>query len=289
MIDIRRVFSATLSMLKQRGLMLVGMLVLFTVLQMIFYTVFGGIIGASMAGAMFALTDMQDPAAVMSLGGGVVIFALLFYLASFLFALAQQASLTALSSPLARPVFGDALGAGFKAAPTLLGTTFLFGAIYLLVVLLWVLLAAVFALFGDLGTFANVLVALAVLPLAIYLACRFSVLVPVVAVDNVRNPIRAIRRSWQITEGKVIGILALILISGLIALGLAAVPFLLVFAGGAGAANEFTAAGGVTALLGFLLFIPLMVLIGIASAVLSAALHAVIGDSEQQEIAAAFA
>lgn len=289
MIDIRRIFSTALAMLKQRGLLLVGMLVLLTVLQMIFNAVFGGIVGASMAGAMFGLSDMQDPAVLLSLGGGIVVFALVFYLAIFLFALAQQAAMTALASPLAVPGFGDALGKGFKSAPTLLGTTLLLGFIYFLIALAWVLLATLLSLFGDLGMVANVLVALAVLPLAIYLACRLSVLVPVVAVDGVRNPISAIRRTWEITEGKVLGILVLILAASLIAIALVALPFVLIFVGGAGAANDFAAAGGVTALLGFVLFIPVLVLIGVASAVLSAALHAVIGDSEQQEIEAAFA
>ncbi|QIQ85562.1 glycerophosphoryl diester phosphodiesterase membrane domain-containing protein [Erythrobacter sp.] len=290
MIDIRRVFSTTFAMLRQRGLMLVGMLVLFTVGQMILSTVLGGVMGASMAGAIFAASAIEDPASLLGVGGGAfVIVALLSYVLFLLVTIAQQAAMTALATPLSQPGFGDALGAGFKSAPTLLATAVLLTVAALVAGVVWIVLAAILSLAGDAGILANVLAVLMVFPLALYLACRLAVLVPVVAVDGERGPIRAIRRSWAITEGKVLGILVVFLLATVIMIVLGLVPFLLIFAGGAMAGSDSAVAGGIGVLLGSLLVLPVLALIGIASAALSAALHAVIGDSAQQEIEEAFA
>lgn len=290
MIDIGRVFSDTFTQLKQRGLQMLAMWAVFIVIQIVFFVVAGGVLGASMGGAMFAFGGMEDPGAMMGVGVGVIVLALLVYLAFFLLTFAQQAAMVLLATPLFKPGFGDALRDGFRASLTLLGVTLLFIVAYIAVTIVSAILGVVLSLVGDGGGIAAVLITVLFVPLAIYLACRFSVLVPVVAVDGVLNPIKALRRSWDITRGKVLGILGVIVLAAIAAIVLLGLPFVLIFGASFSAAQGGDLSGGAigTTILGVLLFFPLTILLTLASSALTAALHAEVGDSEEQEIEEVF-
>jgi membrane-anchored glycerophosphoryl diester phosphodiesterase (GDPDase) len=86
-----------------------------------------------------------------------------------------------------------------------------------------------------------VVAVVALLVVMIYIGVRMSLIAPVVAVDRVRNPIEALRRSWDLTRGNAGRILGFYVLLGLafivvllVLMGLIGV-LLAVIAGGEGA------------------------------------------------------
>ena len=105
-------------------------------------------------------------------------------------------SLLALLGNPDSPTVGEALKRGLAAAPAY----FLVQVLSVLLVSLaigiplGVIMAAAPGIVGAIGVFAAMAGAL-------YLFVKFSLLGPVVAIEQVRNPIAALRRSWQLTKG----------------------------------------------------------------------------------------
>lgn len=81
-------------------------------------------------------------------------------------------------------------------------------------------------------------VALGLLVAVIYVGIRMSMIAPVVAVDRVRNPIKALRRSWELTRGNTGRILLFFLL-----LGVAFLVVLIVIMAVAGMALALVAGG----------------------------------------------
>ena len=105
-------------------------------------------------------------------------------------------SLLALLSDRGNPTVGEALGKGLRSIPSYIAAQLLSA------------LAAGFAIGLPLGLVAafapppvTVLVGLVLVIFAIYLFVKFSLIAPVIAIDEERNPITAIVRSWQLTKG----------------------------------------------------------------------------------------
>jgi hypothetical protein len=69
---------------------------------------------------------------------------------------------------------------------------------YFVVALVFSLLAAALSALGDSATALSLLL---VLPAMIWLGCRLFPMFAVVTVDKVRNPVKAITRSWRLTKG----------------------------------------------------------------------------------------
>lgn len=279
--QIGRVFATSFAMLRQRFWKLAGMWAVFFAIQIAGSIALGvGIVLLSLSG-MESLEGLEDTRAIAGMGIGMLAMVVLFYGAYLVLVLAQQAALVTLASPLEEPAFGPAMARGFRSALP-------FFAVALLLVTAYVALAVAVETAtggeGGEGSQAGTVVGLVLLPVAIYLACRFAVLVPVVAVDQVFNPLAALRRSWVLTRGKVLSILlALIALTALMAVGLG-LPFILVFSalpdGGQGAA----ASDGVV-LAGVLLIVLLFILVTILAAVFNAALHSEVtgGGAERLE------
>jgi flagellar biosynthesis protein FlhB len=138
-------------------------------------------------------------------------------------------SLLALLSDRARPTVGEALRSGVRSSPSYFGAQLLSALAAGVVVGLPLGLLAAFA--------PPAMVAIAVLVLALvvlYMFVKFSLAAPVIAIDGVRNPIAALKRSWQLTKGNsfrivaflvllflIVGIIAT-LVSGIVAVALAA-------------------------------------------------------------------
>jgi membrane-anchored glycerophosphoryl diester phosphodiesterase (GDPDase) len=276
MIDIGRVFSTAWAMLRQRFWPLVGMWAVFFAIQMGSAIVLGIVVAVmGVAGAGMG-SGLEDPSALAGMGIGLIVMMVLFYGAYLVLILAQQAAMVTLASPLEEPSFGAAMSRGFKSALPFFG-------IAVVMLLAYFLLAALLAgVIGAAGlgspeaaeVLGGVLVVL-FLPVMLYLAARFSVLVPVVAVDQVFNPIAAIRRSWDVTRGKVLRILMTMFFFFLLSIAIIGVPFLLIFGASFGLdSGAEPSAGAVGAVLGgFLLFIPLMIVYTIFASAYTAALH----------------
>jgi hypothetical protein len=288
--DIGRVFATSFAMLRQRFWLLVGMWAVFFAIQLAASIVLGiGMAVLGMAGAAGMGAGIEDPAAIAGLGVGMIVFMVLFYGAYLVVVLAQQAAMVTIASPLEEPSFSAAMTRGFKSALPFFGIAVLMMLGYLaLVALMAGVLGAASVGGGTAGSAAAVVVALAFLPLLIFFACRFSVLIPVVAVDQVFNPVAAMRRSWSVTRGKVLRIMVAFLgffgIS-LLALG---VPFALL--GGAifaGQDNPAAVAG--IAIIGVLAIIPLFIIYMMFTSTFTAALHSEVTGGGAESLEEVFA
>jgi hypothetical protein len=112
-------------------------------------------------------------------------------------------SLLALLSDRGHPTVGEALGKGIRSIPSYIAAQLLSA------------LAAGLALglpFGVVAAFAPppvaAVVALLLIVAIAYAAIKFSLIAPVIAIDEERNPIAAIARSWRLTKGNSLRIFA---------------------------------------------------------------------------------
>lgn len=267
MIDIGRVFRASWTMLRERFWRLLGMWTIFFAIQIggfIALGVLAVLVGtAGMAGLG---TLLESPEAATGVGIGMVVTFVLLYAAYMMLVLAQQAALVTLASPQEPAAFGSALGRGFKSAPPFFAITALLLAGYFGA---GVAIAGLERLVGG-SAVGDLVTAVLALPLMIYLACRLSVIVAVVAVDEVRNPVRALRRCWALTRGKVGSVLLALLAFGGVTLAIFGLPFAIIF--GVVLDSDAEASTGMAALLP-LVFFPVLVLYMIFAAAFSAALH----------------
>ncbi|MEL7217904.1 MAG: glycerophosphoryl diester phosphodiesterase membrane domain-containing protein, partial [Pseudomonadota bacterium] len=180
--------------------------------------------------------------------------------------------------------FGDALSGGFRSGLSLLGVFMLLLVGYFIFTFV---IGIAQLILSFLGSFGEGIVGLASFAAFVYAACRFVVIVPVVAVDGERNPVKAIRRSWEITEGHVLPIFVIVLIVGIAAIGLGVV-FGLLFGG----LFFATAASGAPALSTIAVMILVFGVFGGVFAVLGAALmvvlHSAVSSSEAEELGKTF-
>lgn len=273
-------------MVKERWAAMIGLWATFLGFLFVYGIVIFAVLGGSMmaTGAMMGPSAFDSPAALGGLGIGIIIMAVLAYIGYFAIIFGQQGSMAAMASPLHRISFGEAFTRGIKGGVTFLGVLVLFMLAYIVAALLFALLAVVLSFLGD---FAPILLLILAIPAGIYLACRFSVIVPVIVVENVYNPIKAINRTWQITSGNVLGIFIVYIVFAVIALIVLVVPFMLFGAmfdplgGGMGA-------GVFTGILMFLLMIALFLGFTLFSSSMVASLHAEMSDTQAVELGKTF-
>lgn len=287
MIDIGRVFSTSFAMFRRRFWLLVGMWAVFFAVQMVAsigLSVVVAVVG--LAGVAAFGAGLEDPAALTGMGVVGIVFVALFYAAYIALVFAQQAAMVALASPLERPAFGAALGRGFRSALPFVG-------IAVLLVLGYFAISMALALVAGTLSAANgavgLVLALLITPLMIYLGCRMVVVVAVMAVDEVYNPLRALRRSWSVTGGKVIGILLVLIGTGLLGLVVVGAPLGLIFASMAGTEGEdaFTALNVGIAVV--LLMIPLFILYTVFISAVLGALHSEVTQGGAEKLEEVFA
>lgn len=275
-----RAFSEAFDILKSRFGVLIGTALIFWVGLMVIGMVFGGaMMGGVMASAATG-TD-PDPAAMFAgMGFSVVLFYLLIYAVQF----AMVIALMRLCSDRHPPSIGDAIGAGVRGVPTM------FGAVILLM-LVGIAGGMVFGLiFGAISAGLNsgaltVLLAIASLVLMIYLYARLSMLTPVIAIEEERNPIRAISRSWTMTGPAAVKIA---LVIGLAAIASCLVILVLVFAtmGTAALSGQPPSPGGMIAF--FLGMVAFAVTVGLYFNALFAAIHRQVSGGDAAQASAAF-
>lgn len=272
--DIGRVFSISFAMFRQRFWLLLGMWLVFLVIQFAAaIALFLGVMVMGLAGAAGITAGFDDPAALAGFGIGMIAVVVVFYAAYIVILLAQQAAMVTIASPLEEPSFGGAMVRGFRSALPFFALAVLMLLGYFGLALGVMVLLGVSGAVGssDGGMLAAILPLLS-LPVLIYLACRFAVLIPVVAVDQVFNPLKAIRRSWSVTRGKVLAILLALVGFGVLTLATVGLPFGVLY-GVVFAGQEFPVAGAGIILLVFLIFIPLMIAYAMFTSAFTAALH----------------
>lgn len=204
-LSVSQIISKTISTTRDRFGSLLGLWAAWFGVQILLFIVFGAAVGSVFASAAMG----ASPAAM---GGGTITAIIVFYIAYLLVVAAQMASLSAASSPLQRPGFGDAFNAGIKSAPTLLGVMVLLMIAYFVLALGFGLLAALLSMAGKAGSAVAIII---ILVAVFYAACRLAPIYPVVSVDKEGNPLAAIRRAWSMTRGNALPIFLAFLVFSL--------------------------------------------------------------------------
>ncbi len=167
---------------------------------------------------MEAMGDQPDPEEIFALFGDYFAGSWWIYLVFGLVQAAGVLGLLALLTDRSRPTVGEALAFGGKALIPYIVAQILLGLAVILTPILLIALGAainpgIAALLGIVGVV-----------LMIYIWVKFSLLSPVIAIERVMNPIKALARSWRLTKGNSLRLFALyvLLIVALLVLSLVA-------------------------------------------------------------------
>jgi hypothetical protein len=275
-----RAFAEAFDILKSRFGVLIGTALIFWLGLMVITAVFSGTLMAGMMASAAAGTNPDPAQALAGMGFSVVLFYLLIYAVQFAMAIA----LMRLCSDRHSPSIGDAIGTGLRGMPTM------FGAVILLVIVGMVAGALFGVVFGLVAATLNsgilvVLLAIVSLVAGIYLYARLSMLTPVIAIDEERNPIRAISRSWAMTGPAAIKI-ALVLGLAVIVMAIAALVLVGATIGTAALTGQPPSPGGMIAfVVGMIAF---AVTVGLYFNALFAAIHRQVSGGAAAQASAAF-
>lgn len=149
-----------------------------------------------------ALGEQPEPDELMALVSAYFEQSWWIYL---LFALVQAAGvmgLLALLTDSSRPTVGEALSFGLKALASYLVAQILSGLVMIGVPFLLV------AIGGLVSVALAALLAFVGIGLAVYIWIKFSLVSPVIAIEKVMNPVAALSRSWRLTKGNSLRLLA---------------------------------------------------------------------------------
>jgi hypothetical protein len=148
---------------------------------------------------------------------------------SLLLQIVQTIGLLSILALLARrrPTVGESIRTGVYA--------FLPAIAANLILAVGIILAAgvLLGLFSLAGPAGALLAIVLLIPVFVWLIARFAPLLPLFVFENIRNPLRAIARSWQLTKGRgwrIAAFLALLLVAAIIISIIASMLFALVTA-----------------------------------------------------------
>ena len=125
------------------------------------------------------------------------------FLGVFLLTSLAQLAMLALLRRRSSPTVGEALASGASLLPTFIGA-------YLLQVLAY--LAPIFVLISLPAAIGlkpvALLGALFAIPLVVYISIKLSLSTPIIGIEGERNPVAALKRSWAMTKGNSLRLLA---------------------------------------------------------------------------------
>lgn len=124
-----------------------------------------------------------------------------------LFQMIGSLTILALFTDSRRPTVGEAIRVGFRFTPTAIAAQLILGAAIGAMVLLPVLLGGATKSPGI-----TALSLVAALGLGVWAIVRLSLVAPAVVVDRLANPLAAMQRSWRLTEGNALRLLAFFLL-----------------------------------------------------------------------------
>ena len=122
-----------------------------------------------------------------------------------------------------RPTVGEALGFGVKALPTYLASQIITGLGFAAAFALVIVLAQAVPVVG-------VLAGLMAMVAALYAMLKLVLVSPVIGIEKQMNPLAAMKRSWRLTKGNSLRILAFFLLLGVAVLVISAVTGLVLSA-----------------------------------------------------------
>lgn len=120
-----------------------------------------------------------------------------------LFQMIGTLSILALFTDTRRPTVGEAIRQGFRYTPTAIAAQLILGMAIGAMVLLPVMLGGATKSPGF-----TALSLLAAFGLGVWAMVRLSLVAPAVVADRLANPLRALERSWRLTEGHALRLLA---------------------------------------------------------------------------------
>ena len=277
-----RAFSEAFQLLGSRFGMLVGIWLTFFIGLIAVFAMFGGALVAMIAQAGSGLSPGAVPGSNLFAGMGASI--LLFYVLYLAILFAQQIALSRASTGRNEDSFAVALGAGLRGTLTMLGVMLL----YMIAgigggIVVSLLMAGIIAATQSAGI--SFLLSLLLLLGFFYLFARLCLVLPLVAIEEVRNPFSAIGRAWKLTAGSSVKVAltwALVLIAVM-------VVYFVVFMVTVGFPSPQTLAGGPMQSIGF--FIVMIVLglsVGLYMVTLTTALYNQLSPSSAELTAEAF-
>ncbi len=271
--SVSKIISGTMAIVRERFGPLLGLWAIFFAANIAILLVFGLALG----GSILSVSSLENPE---GLGAGMIVSMIIAYFVYFLVSLAQVGSMNAMASPLQKLSFADALSAGARSAPTLLGAAILLMIAYFICAIALGVLGGLLAMAGKAGT---VILLLLVIPPILYLVCRMALIAPVAAVERVSNPVAVITRSWALTKGNVLTIFLTFLVFAVVAfvaVGLLFVPLMGMMASIKNGAAEAPSLGSMAAAIVGVFIVS--VLLSIVSATLSAVMHGALSGSTGQ-------
>jgi len=165
---------------------------------------------ASMAAVMAAPKNPVALQQMIRAYGNVAPFFILLLLVQTLGYMAMLALLT----DDRRPTVGEAMAIGVRSLPALIGAILIFFLGYVLASLPMglVLMACVIALGPQLGGAIGFTIDMVVM---IVIVIRLALTLPVIVIDRLHRPFAALQRSWQITRGHALRLIAFFVMLGI--------------------------------------------------------------------------
>ena len=145
------------------------------------------------------MANLSNPASIERVMDGMTGTVLAFSLATFVLQSVGYLALLALLTDKSRPTVGEALKLAIRALPTVLGAALLFFGGYMAGVLVLGVAGAGLAKVSGLAAIAVVAV-FALIVGVVYAMIRFSLILPVVVIEQTFNPLAALQRSWRLTK-----------------------------------------------------------------------------------------
>lgn len=278
--DFGAVFGEAFAIFRQRFWPMLGLWATFIGLLFALFVGFFIFAGASILGLSATVgldSAAQETGLLEGVGIGLLASFFVLYVAMFVLILAQQGAICAKASPVVEVTFGEAVARGLRTGVTL---TALMIPLIMVQFALALVATSLTGATGSAGPVLGAILAFLMLPAGVYLACRLAVLVPVIAVERVLNPFKAVRRAWSITRGKALAILVVLVLGGALAFALFGLPALLV-----GALDD--GASPLVAVVPLLMF-PALIAYTLFVACLGASLHAALSDYGAQNAAEIF-
>ena len=160
------------------------------------------------------MANFGNPAAAERIMKGMTGPVVGFGLVSFLFQSIGYLAMLGLLTDRTRPTVGQAIGAAIKALPSMIGAALLFFFGYMMAIVVLAALAGALSKVTGLGALVTILV-VALIGGVVYAMIKLSLVLPVIVIDRVHNPLAALVRSWQLTRGNSLRLLAFYLLLGL--------------------------------------------------------------------------
>lgn len=174
-----------------------------------------GTFGMALIGTVTSGLGTTPGAGGEGLGGGMILSVIVLYVAIYAANFWQQGAMCRLTSDRHDGSLGDAASAGLRSILPLFGVLVVVLVAFFVGSLLFGLVVGGAAMGADSGA-VGVIAMLVLIGGIIFLALRLSMVLPIIAIEDQRNPIAALSRSWNITRGSVLKLLAVYLLVGFV-------------------------------------------------------------------------